>query len=167
LRIWSAGCSTGEEPYSIAMTILEALPDIHRWDIRILATDLDLNVLSHARRGIYTADRLRTLGDAPRERFFKHLAGAKATYEVSPELKRLVCIKPLNLMAAFPMKGPLDVIFCRNTVIYFDKDTQRELFSRMARLQRSGALLFLGHSETLFRASDDYKLVGRTIYRRC
>lgn len=168
LRIWSAGCSTGEEPYSIAMTVLEAVPDIHRWDIRILATDLDSNVLARARHGTYTAERLHCIGDAARERFFRPIhGGERAGYEASPELKRLVTIKSLNLMSPFPMKGPLDVIFCRNTIIYFDKDTQRHLFSRISRLQRTGQLLFLGHSETLFRTSDAYALVGRTIYRRC
>jgi chemotaxis protein methyltransferase CheR len=167
LRIWSAGCSTGEEPYSIAMTVLEAVPDIHRWDIRILATDLDLNVLERARQGIYSADRLRYIADAPRERFFRRLDGDDKAYEVAPELRRLVTLKPLNLMNTFPMKGPLDIIFCRNTIIYFDKDTQRTLFTRLSRLQQPGHLLFLGHSETLFRTSDAYSLVGRTIYRRC
>jgi len=166
LRIWSAGCSTGEEPYSIAMTILEAVPDVHRWDIRILATDLDSNVLASARAGLYTADRLRQIGDTARERFFRHVMGEQRVYEASAELKRLVVVKPLNLMNAFPMRGPLDVIFCRNTVIYFDKETQRHLFARMSRLQQPGHLLFLGHSETLFRTSNAYSLVGRTIYRR-
>jgi chemotaxis protein methyltransferase CheR len=166
LRIWSAGCSTGEEPYSIAMTILEAVPDVHRWDIRILATDLDSNVLACARQGVYTADRLRHIGDAARERFFQHTAGEQPAYEASTELKRLVVVKPLNLMNVFPMKGPLDIIFCRNTVIYFDKETQRHLFTRMSRLQQPGHLLFLGHSETLFRTSSGYTPVGRTIYRR-
>lgn len=167
LRVWSAGCSTGEEPYSIAMTILEAVPDVQRWDIRILATDLDSNVLEHARRGVYTADRLRYLGAAPRERFFRRVDDAQRSYEVGPELRRLVTIKSLNLMNAFPMKGPLDIIFCRNTIIYFDKETQRHLFARLSRLQSPGQLLFLGHSETLFRTCDAYSLVGRTIYRRC
>ena len=166
LRIWSAGCSTGEEPYSIAMTVLEAIPDIHRWDIRILATDLDLNVLARARDGVYAAERLHALGEAARERFFLPVDEQRLRYEVGPELRRLVSVKALNLMHAFPMKGPLHVIFCRNTIIYFDKDTQRDLFARMSRLQKAGHLLFLGHSETLFRTSDAYSLVGRTIYRR-
>ena len=83
-----------------------------------------------------------------------------------PELTRLLTVKQLNLMHPFPMKGPLDVIFCRNVVIYFDKDTQRDLVARVSRLQRPGDLLFLGHSETLFKVSTDYTLIGRTIYRR-
>jgi len=87
-------------------------------------------------------------------------------YEASPELKSLITFKQLNLMHPFPMRGPLDVIFCRNVVIYFDKDTQRDLFSRISRLQKPGNLLFLGHSESLFKVSEDYALIGKTIYRR-
>jgi chemotaxis protein methyltransferase CheR len=167
LRIWSAGCSTGEEPYSIAMTVLETVPDLERWDIRILATDLDSDVLEKARRGVYTAERVNTLSAERRERFFAPYPAAKEpSYKVRPELARLLTVKQLNLMHPFPMKGPLDVIFCRNVVIYFDKDTQRDLVARVSRLQRPGDLLFLGHSETLFKVSTDYTLIGRTIYRR-
>ena len=167
LRIWSAGCSTGEEPYSIAMSVLEAVPDVERWDIKILATDLDSDVLEKARRGVYTADRLQTLSAERRERFFESHPDAKEpSFKVRPELTRLLTVKQLNLMHPFPMKGPLDAIFCRNVVIYFDKDTQRDLVARLSRLQRPGNLLFLGHSETLFKVSTDYTLIGRTIYRR-
>ncbi len=167
LRIWSAGCSTGEEPYSAAMTVLESVPDIERWDIRILATDLDSDVLERAQRGVYAADRVRALSAERRERFFSPVSGSKEpAYEVKPELARLITFKQLNLMHPFPHKGPLDVVFCRNVVIYFDKDTQRELIARISRLQRPGDLLFLGHSETLFKVSTDYTLISRTIYRR-
>jgi len=167
IRIWSAGCSTGEEPYSIAMAVLEAIPNIERWDIRILATDLDSDVLTRARRGVYLADRLRALSAERRERFFLPCPDAKEpSYQLRPELARLITVKQLNLMHPFPMKGPLDVIFCRNVVIYFDKDTQRDLVARISRLQRPGHVLFLGHSETLFKVSNDYTLIGRTIYRR-
>lgn len=166
LRIWSAGCSTGEEPYSIAMTVLEAIPDAQRWDIRILATDLDLNVLAHAREAVYSAQRLRPIPAAARERFFRPVDSAHTRFALTEEVRRLVTVKALNLINAFPMRGPLDAVFCRNTVIYFDRDTQRDLFARIARLQRPGDVLFLGHSETLFRTSSAYSLVGRTIYRR-
>lgn len=167
LRIWSAGCSTGEEPYSIAITILESVPDIERWDIRILATDLDSDVVEKARRGVYAAERLQTMSEERRERFFTPYSDAKEpSFRVKPELERLVTVKQLNLMHQFPMRGPLDVIFCRNVLIYFDKETQRDVVARMSRLQRPGDLLFLGHSETLFKVSTDYALIGRTIYRR-
>ncbi|HET9390026.1 MAG TPA: protein-glutamate O-methyltransferase CheR [Steroidobacteraceae bacterium] len=167
LRIWSAGCSTGEEAYSLAMTVTEALPDPGRWDVRILATDLDSDVLERARIGIYPADRLKNLSAERRARFFiEHQEHGETCYEAVPELKGLITFKQFNLMHPLPMRGPLQAIFCRNVVIYFDKDTQRELFARLSRLQRPGDLLFLGHSETLFKVSDDYTLMGKTVYRR-
>ena len=167
LRIWSAGCSTGEEPYSIAMTILETLQDLRRWDIRILATDLDSDVLRRAQRGAYAAERVRGLTPERISRFFtQHQERKELHYQVNPEVAALVTFKQLNLMHPLPMKGPLQVICCRNVVIYFDKDTQRHLFARIAQLQRSGDLLFLGHSESLFKVSEDYALIGRTIHRR-
>ena len=167
LRIWSAGCSTGEEPYSIAMTVREVMPEGARHDIKILATDLDSDVLSRARNGVYAEDRVRGLPAERRSRFFREYRdGNVLEYRVTPDLQELITFNQLNLMNPLPMKGPLDVIFCRNVVIYFDKDTQRDLFRRYAQLQRSGDMLFLGHSESMFKVSDDYTLVGRTIYRR-
>jgi chemotaxis protein methyltransferase CheR len=167
LRIWSAGCSTGEEPYSIAMTVLETLPDASQWDVRILATDLDSEVLERARRGIYPAERTASLSPERLQRFFteRHEAGTVCR-QIAPEVAALVTFKQLNLIHSLPMRGPLDAIFCRNVVIYFDKDTQRELFARVARLQRPGDLLFLGHSESLFKVCDSYALIGKTIHRR-
>ena len=167
LRLWSAGCSTGEEPYSIAMTICEALPDWTRWDIKILATDIDSDVLNRARAGIYREDRVNGMNPRRVKTFFReHREGNTRAYRVTPELKSMITFKQLNLMHELPMRGPLDVIFCRNTVIYFDKDTQRQLFARVDRLQRPGDLLFLGHSESLFKVSEAYTLIGKTIYRR-
>jgi len=167
LRIWSAACSTGEEPYSLAMTVLEAIPDLGRWDVRILATDLDSDVLERARRGIYAEERLKNLSAERRARFFSERPGRDGpAYEVCAELRSLITFKQLNLMSSLPMRGPLEAIFCRNVVIYFDKDTQRELFGRVAQLQRPGHLLFLGHSESLFKVSDEYTLIGKTVYRR-
>lgn len=168
VRIWCAGCSSGEEPYSLAMTIRETLADAPgRWDIRILATDLDSDVLSRGQRGVYTGDRLRDMSPARVSRFFRETTlNGQPAYAAVPELREIITFKQLNLMTEFPMKGPLDAIFCRNVVIYFDKDTQRDLFARMSRLQEPGALLFLGHSESLFKVSTDYSLIGKTIYRR-
>ena len=168
IRIWSAGCSTGEEAYSLAMTVVEALPDLRGWDVKILATDLDSDVLAKAQRGIYVADRVRSIGPQRLSRFFVEQRGRDGpSYEVTPELTSLITFKQLNLMHSLPMKGPLDAIFCRNVVIYFDKETQRELFSRIAHLQRPGQLLFLGHSESLFKVSESYTPIGKTVYRRC
>jgi chemotaxis protein methyltransferase CheR len=167
IRIWSAGCSTGEEAYSLAMTVIESFPELRTWDVKILATDLDSDVLAKAQRGIYAADRVRSIGPQRLGRFFVEKRGKDAvSYEVSAELTALITFKQLNLMHPLPMKGPLDAIFCRNVVIYFDKDTQRELFSRVATLQRPGDLLFLGHSESLFKVSESYTPIGKTVYRR-
>ena len=167
LRIWSAGCSSGEEPYSIAMTVLETLPQAAREDIRILATDIDSDILERARRGVYPPERTETLAPQRLERFFlERPEGGGVRRQVAPDVAGLVTFKQLNLIHELPMRGPLDAVFCRNVVIYFDRDTQRALFARIARLQRPGDLLFLGHSESLFKVSDDYALIGKTIYRR-
>jgi chemotaxis protein methyltransferase CheR len=167
IRLWSSACSSGEEPYSIAMTIVEAVPEWEKWDIKILATDLDSDILARAQRGTYSADRLKGVDPKRLRRFFtERTDGKEPVYEAGAELKALITFKQINLVQKLPMSGPLDVVFCRNVVIYFDKETQRDLFSRIAPLQRPGDLLFLGHSETLFKVSDDYALIGKTIYRR-
>ena len=167
LRIWSAACSSGEEAYSIAMTVLEPLPDPAHWDVRILATDLDSEMLARARRGIYPPQRLQGVSPRRLQRFFvEHCENGAVSRRIAPEVAALVTFKQLNLMRALPMKGPLDAVFCRNVVIYFDKETQRDLFARIARLQRPGDLLFLGHSESLFKVSESYALIGKSIYRR-
>jgi chemotaxis protein methyltransferase CheR len=167
LRIWSAGCSTGEEPYSIAMTVCETLGEPVRADLRILATDLDSAVLARASRGSYSADHVKDLSSERVSRFFEETPGdGKRQFTVKPAAAQLITFKQLNLMHELPMRGPLDVIFCRNVVIYFDKDTQRRLFQRFAGLQRPGDLLFIGHSESLYKVSEAYSLIGRTIYKR-
>jgi chemotaxis protein methyltransferase CheR len=167
MRIWSAGCSTGEEPYSVAMTVCEALGEPVRADLRILATDLDSDVLARAQRGVYRAENVKGMSDARVSRFFtENAATAKQYFTVKPAVSKLITFKQLNLMHDLPMRGPLDVIFCRNVVIYFDKDTQRRLFERYARLQRPGDLLFIGHSESLYKVTEAYTLIGRTVYRR-
>jgi chemotaxis protein methyltransferase CheR len=167
LRVWCCAASTGEEPYSIAMILREAQSLLAGWDVKLLATDLDSNVLAQGKAGVYTRDRFGTVSGKRVSRFFTEVArdGAKRL-SATDELRNLVTFKQLNLMHEWPMKGPFDAIFCRNVIIYFDKDTQRALFERMAALQRPGDFLFLGHSESLYRVSDRYELIGRTIYRR-
>ncbi len=163
LRIWSAGCSTGEEAYSIAMVLLESMPDALDRDVRVLATDVDSDVLATAAAGHYSAERMKGVSAGRIRRFFtEHKERGRSTFAVRPEVRQLVTFKQLNLMQPLPMSGPLDVIFCRNTVIYFDKDTQRDLFARIAPLQRPGDLLYLGHSESLLNVSTDYESIGRT-----
>jgi chemotaxis protein methyltransferase CheR len=167
LRIWSCACSTGEEPYSIAMVLREQQARLNGIDAKILATDLDSNVLATGAAGVYPADRLRSVSPARAAEFFKRGSGQhQDSTKVAASLRQLVTFKQLNLMHDWPMRGPFDAIFCRNVVIYFDLETKRALFERMAQLQRPGAFLFLGHSETLYRISDHYELIGRTIYRR-
>jgi chemotaxis protein methyltransferase CheR len=166
-RIWCCAASTGEEPYSIGMVLREAAPLLHGFDIKVLATDLDSAVLATAATGIYNAERLTSVASTRASRFFRKGSGAHAgQYRVQDELRNLITFKQLNLMHEWPVRGPFDAIFCRNVIIYFDKDTQRALFARMAALQRPGDILFLGHSESLYHVSDQYELVGRTIYRR-
>jgi chemotaxis protein methyltransferase CheR len=167
IRIWCAAVSTGEEAYSTAMTVADAIPDWQRWDIRILATDLDTNVLRKAESAVYGFDRVSHLDRALIERhFLPEGRGEQMRVRVRPELVRMVSFRQLNLTQPLPMKGPIDIIICRNVIIYFDKDTQRDLFRRMAPLQRPGDLLLLGHSEGLFKVSGDWSLIGKTIYRR-
>lgn len=164
VRIWSAGCSTGEEAYTIAMTLREtALPS--SWDTKILATDLDSNVLEKGRSGIYGADRVEGLSQERIGKFFKRdRQKGSDRVKVKSGLQDLVWFKRLNLLEEWPMKGPFDFIFCRNVVIYFNKETQKLLFDRMADLMPVGCYLFIGHSENITKVCDRFKAVGRTIY---
>jgi chemotaxis protein methyltransferase CheR len=166
-RIWCCAASTGEEPYSIAMVLREAGDILNGFDVKLLATDLDSAVLATGAAGVYNAERLKSVSNARVSRFFRKGSGEHTgKFRAEDELRNLITFKQLNLMHEWPVRGPFDVIFCRNVIIYFDKETQRALFERMAALQRPGDMLFLGHSESLYRVSDKYELVGRTIYRR-
>lgn len=166
LRIWSAGCSTGEEAYSIAMCLAEE-QGLADWDVKVLATDLDANVLRHAEQGIYSSDRISGLSDAQRSRWFYQGKGHNTgLVRVKPALQQLVSFKRLNLLHAWPMRGPFDLIVCRNVVIYFDKTTQAALFDRYADILVDDGHLFIGHSETLYKVSDRFASLGQTIYRR-
>jgi chemotaxis protein methyltransferase CheR len=166
VRLWSAGCSTGEEPYSLALVVREALAHLSGWDIKLLATDIDSKVIETAAEGVYGEERLKGVAAERVRRWFPRAAGQPGHCEASAELKTLITFRQLNLFDPWPMKGPFDIIFCRNVVIYFDKDTQRALFDRMAEVQEPGGWLFVGHSENLFNVTSRYKLVGRTVYRR-
>jgi len=167
IRIWSAGCSTGEEPYTIAMVLRDALPAGQGWDAKILATDIDSNVLAKAQQGVYAEERASGVPERYQRRSFRRGQGDNAgMLRVSDEVRSLITFRQLNLMQEWPMRGPFDVIFCRNVVIYFDKPTQRRLFDRYADLLVDGGHLFIGHSETLFKVSERFTLIGRTIYRK-
>lgn len=164
LRIWSAGSSTGQEAYSIANTVREA-GFSSDWDIRILATDLDSDVLETGRRGIYPLSTTDGLAPELIRKMFLHSKDGKSV-QVKEELRRMVFFKRLNLLEEWPVKGPFDVIFCRNVVIYFNKDTQRILFRRFASLLPQGGHLMIGHSENLSGICDDFTSIGQTMYRR-
>jgi chemotaxis protein methyltransferase CheR len=168
LRIWSAGCATGEEPYALAMVLAEALERTgSKVDARILATDLSPQALEHARGGMYALERMGGISDERRRRWFLRGEGRyEGTACVHPRLRELVTIQPLNLLHDWPMRGPFDAIFCRNVVIYFDKPTKQRLFERYAGLLEPGGYLFLGHSESMYGLSDSFELVGRTVYRK-
>ena len=166
LRLWSAGCSTGEEPYSLAVVMRECLAHLANWDVKLLATDIDSKVLATAAEGVYPAERFKGVSAERVRNWFPQLAGRPGFCAASAELKSLITFKQLNLLDAWPMRGPFDIIFCRNVVIYFDKATQRKLFDRMAEMQEPGGWLFIGHSENLHNVTQRYKLVGRTVYRR-
>jgi chemotaxis protein methyltransferase CheR len=168
LRIWSAGCATGEEPYALAMVLAEALERTgSHVDARILATDLSPQALEHAQAGMYALERMEGVSTERRRRWFLRGEGQYEGYAcVHQRLRDLVTIQPLNLLHDWPMRGPFDAIFCRNVVIYFDKPTKQRLFERYAGLLAPGGYLFLGHSESMHGLSDAFDLVGRTVYRK-
>ncbi|MET0439860.1 MAG: protein-glutamate O-methyltransferase CheR [Devosia sp.] len=162
LRIWSAGCSTGQEPYTIGMDLLNAFPELKRWDFKILATDIDTAVIAKAARGIYPENELSGLSSERARPFQKHGDG---TVQVPQAAHELVSFRPLNLIAEWPMKGPFDAIFCRNVAIYFDKPTQGAVFGRFGKLLAPEGFLYIGHSENLGSGGEGFRLVGKTIYQ--
>ena len=166
MRIWSAGCASGEEAYSIAIVVKEIVPA--DWNVKILATDLDSSVLARAVEGVYEEDKMTGVSSARLHRWFKR--GTKTQtgrVQVVSELQELITFKQLNLMHAWPMRGPLDIIFCRNVVIYFDKPTHKILFERFANLLDSDGYLLIGHSENLFQLSTRFRLLQQTVYAKC
>lgn len=164
LRIWSAGCSSGEEPYSIAMTLKGSINDVCHWDLRILATDIDTDMVEQGRQGVYSNEFLNDIPADFRSRFVR--PAEAGTFGMCRELKGLIAFRHLNLLGSWPMKGPFDMIFCRNVVIYFDKETKKNLFDRFAEILAEDGLLFIGHSESLFKVSQRFTMVGQSVYRR-
>ena len=163
VRVWSAGCSTGAEPYSIAMTLADTLG--FDWDWKILATDLDSNVLNAGRSGVYKAEELDSVPKRIGGDYFEKGQGDNAgRVRMDSRLRERIVFNRLNLMEPWPMHGPLDVIFCRNVAIYFDKPTQQKLFARFADLLSPWGTLFIGHSESLAGVTDRLHLIGQTTY---
>ena len=163
LRIWSAGCSAGMEPYSIAMTIKSALKNLSKWDAKILATDIDTNMLATGKAGEYNVEQFSNIPPVYQSDV-SSLENDKII--MSDELREMIAFKQLNLLEKWPMSGPFDVVFCRNVVIYFDKETQRVLFNRMADLIKPNGWLYIVHSENLHKVCDRFEPLGHTIYRK-
>lgn len=167
MRIWSAGCSTGEEPYSIAMLLRESIPNIDSMDIKIIASDLDTNVVETASLGVYDAKRIDGMEPARVKQWFQKGTGDnQGMVRVRKELRDMITFQQINLMQAWPENQKFDVVFCRNVVIYFDKSTQKTLFDRFADIIKPNQHLFIGHSETLHKLTDRFQLIGKTVYRR-
>lgn len=162
LRIWSAGCSSGEEPYTLSMLLRETLPA--RYDFKILATDISTQVVAAAKRGTYSAQQLSDVSPQRRQRFFT--PGPDGSGTVTPELRAPISFANLNLMAKWPMSGPFDVIFCRNVMIYFDKPTVTKLVNRFHTLLSPGGHLFIGHSESLTAIEHKYRYVQPAVYAK-
>lgn len=165
LCIWSAGCSAGQEAYTIAMTIQEALGvQKNLWDTRILATDISMNVLDRARQGIYPADNIKDLPATWRRRYFNTLPDGQV--QLCNEIRSQVIFRPMNLMEPFSLKQPMDLIFCRNVMIYFDTPTKEDLVARFYQATAPGGYLFIGHSESISRERTLYKYLCPAIYQR-
>jgi chemotaxis protein methyltransferase CheR len=165
-RIWSAGCSLGHEPYSISISLHNNTPDLLRGNTRILATDIDTDVLERARSGRYREEDLESVPSNYRASYFSRDTDAAGFFRVSPSVAAQIAFKQLNLHDQWPMNGPFDVIFCRNVIIYFDKPTQTRLIDRFAEILRPDGFLYLGHSESLYRVSERFRPVGQSIYQK-
>lgn len=162
-RIWSAGCSMGCEPYTIAMCVNEYFKNFRTQNVKILATDLDTEVLKKGREGKYPKSDADNIPENFKKKYFTQEGD---NYTAKACLKELITYNQLNLMGAWPMKGQFDIIFCRNVIIYFEKATQAKLVGRYADLLKPGGYLFLGHSENLAGKSERFEACGQTIYRK-
>jgi chemotaxis protein methyltransferase CheR len=166
LRIWSAGCSSGQEPYSIAITLSEAIADLPRWNARILATDIDTDMVTYGQNAFYPAAEIRTIPARLRLKYLDTLTDDVERGRMNYALRALITFNQLNLHGAWPMKGKFDVIFCRNVIIYFDKPAQVKLFDRYANMMVDGGYLYIGHSESLYKVTDRFRPIGQSIYQK-
>jgi chemotaxis protein methyltransferase CheR len=165
LRIWSAGCSSGQEPFSIAFTILSMIPEAAELDVKVLATDIDSNMIAQGQAAIYTDEMIEPIPPALRARWLERDPDDRARWRVGATARALVAFKALNLMKDWPIKGRFQAIFCRNVVIYFDEPTQEKVWSRFRPLLEPDGRLYIGHSERLGGASAGFVGDGLTVYR--
>lgn len=166
IRCWSAGCSTGEEPYSIAITLAESIPDLRNWDVRIYATDIDSNVLQKGAQAVYESSRVDGLDHGLLHKYFKKGTGHnQGKVKVAPELTALIEFQQLNLLHSWPLRESMDFIFCRNVVIYFDKPTKNKLTERFGDQLVNNGYLFMGHSESMHKEDPRFKSLGKTVYQ--
>jgi chemotaxis protein methyltransferase CheR len=168
LRIWSAGCSSGEEPFSIALTMLAALPDVWSWDARILASDIDTDMLARGEKGVYPVEQVAHVPPAMvQEHFLRGKGGREGLVCVRPGPRRLVSFRRINLQdEPWPIRTAFDAIFCRNVIIYFDRALQQRLIARFIELLKPGGYLFLGHAESLLGMGLGLTYVGNTVYQK-
>jgi chemotaxis protein methyltransferase CheR len=167
IRLWTAACSSGEEAYSLAMLIRDELPGIEKRDMRILATDISKRMLEKARSAVYPEDALESLPAGYLQKYFTPLRhGTARLHRVTESVRTMVLPAWLNLMDAWPMKGPFQVIFCRNVMIYFDRPTQQRLIQRFFELIEPGGYLFVGHSEGLSAISHQFRYIRPAVYRK-
>lgn len=167
IRIWSAGCSSGEEAYSIAMTVAETIRDGQRWDVKILATDIDSDMVATGAKGVYGEDRIAGISAERQKQWLQRGSGPNASFiKMKPQLVNMITFRSLNLLGEWPLQGPFDVIFCRNVMIYFNQATRERLLSRFSRLLAVGGYLCIGHSESIQSHDLPYRLVGGTVYCR-
>ncbi|MBP9753098.1 MAG: protein-glutamate O-methyltransferase [Proteobacteria bacterium] len=164
-RVWSCAASSGEEPYSIAFTLYKKLVEkkVSLQNVKVLATDIDTQMIAHGDAGVYSAHEMENVPEYFKKHFNKQ---NNDEWSVAENIKKLITFKQLNLIDKFPFSGPFDAVFCRNVVIYFDKDTQRVLFDKIANVLKPNGWLYIGHSESLFRVTDRFELIGQTIYRK-
>jgi len=167
LRFWSAGCSSGEEPFSLAILLREEVPDIEFKDVRILGTDISTRMLERARKAIYGEETLQDLPPSILRKYFIRIRKeSPRIYKVKDNVRAMVRLAWLNLMDSWPMNGPFNVIFCRNVMIYFDRATQEKLINRFWNLLEPGGYLFVGHSEGLSAISHRFRYVQPAVYRK-
>lgn len=167
LRIWSAGCSSGEEPYSIAMTLKEYGKEIHDWDISILATDIDSNILEHAESAVYRKFDEKDPVFKMRKKWFQKGSGSNdGLVKIVPEVKKLVKFRKMNLKGSWSHEEKFDVVFCRNVMIYFDTEIKRQIFTNFASSLSPGGYLIVGHSESLNNLSTEFEALGGTVHRK-